>query len=113
MVPTSYRVHCWCGERLASVWRPLCTSTANFSCTSPALRARRRRRPSFVFEMHPEVFDRGEALVRSAPRLFRFPLLRYTHTVEESKALARQPQVVASVTTPNVPSLPTKRPSRS
>ncbi|AHG89476.1 Beta-Casp domain protein [Gemmatirosa kalamazoonensis] len=44
-----------------------------------------------VFEMHPEVFDRGETLVREAPRLFRFPLLRYTHTVEESKALARQP----------------------
>jgi len=43
-----------------------------------------------VFEMHPEVFDRGEALVRAAPRLFRFPLLRYTHTVEESKALAAQ-----------------------
>src|SRR4051812_23200685 len=40
-----------------------------------------------VFEMHPEVFDHGEALVRAAPQLFKFPLLRFTHTVEESKAL--------------------------
>jgi metallo-beta-lactamase family protein len=43
-----------------------------------------------VFELHPEVFDRGEVLVRAAPQLFRFPLLRYTHSVEESKALAQQ-----------------------
>lgn len=41
-----------------------------------------------VFELHPEVFDQGEALVRSAQTLFRFPLLRYTRSVEESKALA-------------------------
>jgi metallo-beta-lactamase family protein len=43
-----------------------------------------------VFEMHPEVFDRGETLVRDVPQLFRFPLVRYTRTVEESKALDQQ-----------------------
>jgi metallo-beta-lactamase family protein len=43
-----------------------------------------------VFEMHPEVFDRGESLVRDVPQLFRFPLVRYTRTVEESKALDQQ-----------------------
>jgi metallo-beta-lactamase family protein len=49
-----------------------------------------------VFELHPEVFDHAEALVRAAPRLFRFPMLRYTRSVEESKALAQQhgPMVV-------------------
>lgn len=43
-----------------------------------------------VFELHPEVFDRGEQLVRDVPTLFRFPLVRYTRTVEESKALDQQ-----------------------
>ena len=42
-----------------------------------------------VFEMHPEVFDRNEALVRRVPELFRFELVRYTRDVEESKALNR------------------------
>jgi len=42
-----------------------------------------------VFEMHPEVFDRGEALVQRVPDLFRFELVRYTRDVEESKALNR------------------------
>jgi len=40
-----------------------------------------------VFELHPEVFDRAEAFIRAAPQLFRFPLLRYTRSVEESKEL--------------------------
>ncbi|HYW31034.1 MAG TPA: MBL fold metallo-hydrolase [Gemmatimonas sp.] len=49
-----------------------------------------------VFAMHPEVFDQSEALVRSTPRLFDFPLVRFTRDVEESKALnnARGPMVV-------------------
>jgi metallo-beta-lactamase family protein len=41
-----------------------------------------------VFEMHPEVFDQGEDFVRTVDELFRFPLVRYTRDVEESKALA-------------------------
>ncbi|MGA8262405.1 MAG: MBL fold metallo-hydrolase [Arenicellales bacterium] len=40
-----------------------------------------------VFAMHPEVFDRTEPLVNRSPHLFRFPLVRYTRDVEESKAL--------------------------
>jgi metallo-beta-lactamase family protein len=40
-----------------------------------------------VFEMHPEVFDSGEDLVRRVPELFRFPLVEYTRDVNESKAL--------------------------
>jgi len=40
-----------------------------------------------VFEMHPEVFDRSEALVQDVPKLFEFPLVRFTRDVAESKAL--------------------------
>ncbi|HEX5829445.1 MAG TPA: MBL fold metallo-hydrolase [Gemmatimonadaceae bacterium] len=40
-----------------------------------------------VFEMHPEVFDDGEDLVRAVPELFRFPLVQYTRDVEESKRI--------------------------
>lgn len=40
-----------------------------------------------VFEMHPEVFDHGESLVNSVKELFHFPLVRFTRTPEESKAL--------------------------
>ncbi len=40
-----------------------------------------------VFEMHPEVFDRNEDLVRVTNNLFEFPLLRFTRDVAESKAL--------------------------
>jgi metallo-beta-lactamase family protein len=40
-----------------------------------------------VFEMHPDVFDDTEYLVRHTPDLFRFDLLRYTRDVQESKAL--------------------------
>jgi metallo-beta-lactamase family protein len=40
-----------------------------------------------VFEMHPEVFDGDEHLVRTVRELFQFPLLKYTREVEQSKAL--------------------------
>jgi metallo-beta-lactamase family protein len=42
-----------------------------------------------VFEMHPDVFDNGEDLVRAVQDLFRFELVHYTRDVEESKALAK------------------------
>jgi metallo-beta-lactamase family protein len=42
-----------------------------------------------VFEMHPDLFDRGEDLVRTVRDLFRFELVHYTRDVEESKALGR------------------------
>jgi metallo-beta-lactamase family protein len=42
-----------------------------------------------VFEMHPDVFDHGEDLVRTVRDLFRFELVHYTRDVEESKALSR------------------------
>ena len=42
-----------------------------------------------VFEMHPDLFDHGEDLVKTVRDLFRFELVRYTRDVEESKALAR------------------------
>jgi metallo-beta-lactamase family protein len=42
-----------------------------------------------VFEMHPDIFDRGEDLVRLVQDLFRFELVHYTRDVEESKALAK------------------------
>lgn len=49
-----------------------------------------------VFEMHPDCFDTGEDLVRRVERLFRFDLVKYTRTVDESKALnsLRTPFVV-------------------
>jgi metallo-beta-lactamase family protein len=49
-----------------------------------------------VFEMHPDVFDSGEDLVRTVQDLFRFELVHYTRDVEESKALAkiRGPMVI-------------------
>jgi metallo-beta-lactamase family protein len=42
-----------------------------------------------VFEMHPDVFDHGEDLIRTVQDLFRFQLVHYTRDVEESKALAK------------------------
>jgi len=42
-----------------------------------------------VFEMHPDIFDRGEDLVRLVHDLFRFELVHYTRDVEESKSLAK------------------------
>lgn len=49
-----------------------------------------------VFEMHPEILDKSEAMVEKAQELFRFELLHYTRDVEESKALsrARGPMVI-------------------
>jgi metallo-beta-lactamase family protein len=40
-----------------------------------------------VFEMHPEVFDRTEDLIRITDQLFRFKSVRYTPSVEDSRAL--------------------------
>jgi len=40
-----------------------------------------------IFAMHPELFDRQEELVRSVDELFRFPLVQFTRSVDESKAL--------------------------
>ena len=48
-----------------------------------------------VFAMHREVFDRSEKLVAQSEHLFKFPLVRYTRDVEESKSLNQ-------VTTPAV-----------
>jgi metallo-beta-lactamase family protein len=42
-----------------------------------------------VFEMHPEVFDQTEDMVKKVKELFDFPLVHYTRDVEESKALGR------------------------
>jgi len=40
-----------------------------------------------VFRLHPEAFDRHERLVRETDDLFRFPLVKYVRSVDESKAL--------------------------
>jgi len=40
-----------------------------------------------VFEMHPDCFDGGEALIQRTDQLFRFDLVRYTRQVEDSKRL--------------------------
>lgn len=40
-----------------------------------------------VFRMHAEVYDRSEKLIRNTPSVFDFPLVRFTQSVEESKAL--------------------------
>ncbi|HJU67869.1 MAG TPA: MBL fold metallo-hydrolase [Gemmatimonadaceae bacterium] len=42
-----------------------------------------------VFASHPDVFDDKEQLVQKVAKLFDFPLVRYTRTVEESKAIAQ------------------------
>jgi metallo-beta-lactamase family protein len=49
-----------------------------------------------VFAKHPELFDRSESLVSSGNDLFRFDELRFTRTVDESKALngATGPMVI-------------------
>lgn len=49
-----------------------------------------------IFEMHPDVYDRNERLVRQVDEIFRFPLVRFTRSVEESKALntASGPMVI-------------------
>jgi metallo-beta-lactamase family protein len=40
-----------------------------------------------IFAMHPDVFDRGEDMVRTVRELFHFDLVHYTRDVSESKAL--------------------------
>jgi metallo-beta-lactamase family protein len=40
-----------------------------------------------VFEMHPEVFDRGEDMVQRVPDLFRHDQVHFTRDVAESKRL--------------------------
>jgi metallo-beta-lactamase family protein len=40
-----------------------------------------------IFASHPDVFDSREHMVQSVAELFDFPLVHYTRTVEESKAL--------------------------
>jgi metallo-beta-lactamase family protein len=49
-----------------------------------------------VFSMHPEVFDQGEQLVTTVPKLFDFPLVQFTRDVEQSKKLntAQGPMVI-------------------
>ncbi len=42
-----------------------------------------------IFRMHPETFDRSEALVDAGIPLFDLPLVHYTRDVAESKALNR------------------------
>jgi metallo-beta-lactamase family protein len=44
-----------------------------------------------VFELHPEVFDRSEDMIKVVTELFRHGLVHYTRDVEESKALAKHP----------------------
>jgi metallo-beta-lactamase family protein len=40
-----------------------------------------------VFEMHPDIFDRGEEFVRRMQELFRHAQVHYTRDVEESKRI--------------------------
>ncbi len=49
-----------------------------------------------VFDLHRDIFDPREMLVRDVDELFRFPLVKYTRNVDESKALnsARGPMII-------------------
>ena len=40
-----------------------------------------------IFEMHPDLYDRGEELIQEVRDVFRFPRVRFTREVEASKAL--------------------------
>jgi metallo-beta-lactamase family protein len=40
-----------------------------------------------VFRLHPEAFDKSEELIGRTPDLFRFPMVKYVRSVEESKQL--------------------------
>lgn len=40
-----------------------------------------------VFAMHPEAYDHNEELVRNTPKLFEFPMVKFTRDVSESKRL--------------------------
>jgi metallo-beta-lactamase family protein len=45
-----------------------------------------------VYEMHPEVFDTDEELIRTVRDVLRFAPVTYTRDVEESKALDARPE---------------------
>ena len=49
-----------------------------------------------VFQMHPEIFDQSEDMVKRVQELFEFPLLKFTRDVEESKAInfAKGPMII-------------------
>jgi len=49
-----------------------------------------------VFEMHPEAYDQSEDMVKNVKELFDFPLVQFTRSVEESKAIgqAKGPLIV-------------------
>jgi metallo-beta-lactamase family protein len=49
-----------------------------------------------VFELHPEVFDHNEEMVNDVKDLFRFNIVHFTRTVDESKALnaAQGPMII-------------------
>lgn len=49
-----------------------------------------------VFEMHPEAYDQSEDMIKQVKELFDFPLVQFTRSVEESKAIgqAKGPMVV-------------------
>lgn len=42
-----------------------------------------------VFELHPDTFDQSEDFVRKVAELFQFDLVRYTRSVQDSKALSQ------------------------
>ena len=44
-----------------------------------------------VFRLHPDIFDMGEAMARSAARLFDFPLVKYVREAADSKRLNSLP----------------------
>ena len=49
-----------------------------------------------VFQMHPEIYDQSEDMVKRVKELFDFPLLKFTRDVEESKAInaSKGPMIV-------------------
>jgi metallo-beta-lactamase family protein len=49
-----------------------------------------------VFDLHRDVYDKTEKMVRDVGKLFRFPLVRYIRTADESKSLnsAHGPMVI-------------------
>ncbi len=51
-----------------------------------------------IFRLHPELFDKGEALIKLTDKLFEFPLVHYVRSVEESKALngLRGPMIIVA-----------------
>lgn len=51
-----------------------------------------------IFKLHPETFDKSEALIQRTDKLFEFPLVHYVRSVDESKALngLRGPAVIVA-----------------